>query len=874
MTLMLARRLPAARTSLLISRSKTLKPFLGFTYARYYSSSADLDAIYNDFNSSVNKSSGNSRNTGKFKNKGKSSQNNADSSSNTNLPNKKRNDGVELIDRGSLRPFDIDNEISNNSSKTLFEDLDKIQSSQNNQSNNKKENNKHDKDHENSGSRVDKKEKSSDSLHKNNNHNNISHERNDRRPPRNKTNDRFKGIRAGDKPRGKNFKDQRKNVGNGSSDLDKKNNFFEKLTDLTNEKKMELAMAKSAKPSYNDIEFSITLDPKSFPLQKIEPSIPQDETPRLEHDLDRVLFSPGVHTIKDLRTNVYNFPPHLENIISIREFDFQNVPTFVPSAQDTVLADLTASQKLKYSTSTSSLTSVLTQLHFLISRFRPPNSSMLSNNFRNENTDFSYTAKKPVSVFLRWNPKTKTYALDADKSQDEEIILSLLGQVLEAKLTVPHHEFETFVKPLDESKPAPPAQPPKNVYHYSSCGDFALRSQIDCYDPRLPGTGVFDVKTRAVCAIRHDIGYAQIKEGSDYQIRKMNGQFESYEREHYDLIRSALFKYSLQARIGRMDGIFVAYHNIRKFFGFEYLPLEEIDQIYHSPRSYNATPSSSDQHDIACSIAEREFQISIGLLSKILNEVTAKYPEQSVNLLFRAPTSYQDVEAIGSGMVVMAHAMPDTVIDNIQNGLPVVPIKSESVPKNSKKGKSDGRNREEKLIKHNREQLETKTLVNLYEEKYYGKMFDTIGWVVNLVNHVDGTKMPVNKSPDPLPTEDWTATAEFAPIPDTQLGMMLQSILANTAYEKDARAAAIDASADSPPVSKGRTVAPVDTTRRSKEEIEAIVVEQLKKLGKPSELESTLRALDEKGHLHLLEHEKKFGGKKKIVWTSSSSSSA
>ena len=172
----------------------------------------------------------------------------------------------------------------------------------------------------------------------------------------------------------------------------------------------------------------------------------------------------------------------------------------------------------------------------------------------------------------------------------------------------------------------------------------------------------------------------------------------------------------------------------------------------------------------------------------------------------------------------------------------------------------------------NREQLETKTLVNLYEEKYYGKMFDTIGWVVNLVNHVDGTKMPVNKSPDPLPTEDWTATAEFVTIPDTQLGMMLQSILANTAYEKDARAAAIDASADSPPVSKGRTVAPVDTTRRSKEEIEAIVVEQLKKLGKPSELESTLRALDEKGHLHLLEHEKKFGGKKKIVWTSSSSS--
>jgi hypothetical protein len=815
--------------------------------------------------------SGNNRNTGKFKNKGKNSQTHVDTSSNDILPSKKRNDGVELIDRSSLRPFDVDNEISNTSSKNLFENLDKIQSSQYDEPNNKNNNNnhnnnniKHDKDQENFGSRFD-------SFHKNNKHNNVSHERNDRRPPQTKTNDRFKGVRVGDKLGGKGFKDLRKNVDNGSSDFDKKNNFFEKLTDLANEKKMEQAMAEGTKLSYSDIEFSITLDPKKFPLQKIEPSIQQDESPRLEHDLDRVLFSPGVHTIKDLRTNVYNFPPHLENIMSIREFDFQNVPTFVPSAQDTVLADLTASQNLKYSTSTSSLTSVLTQLHFLISRFRPPNSSMLTNNFRNENTDFSYTAKKPVSVFLRWNPKTKTYSLDADKSQDEEIILSLLGQVLEAKLTTPNHKFETFVKPLDEAKPVSPVQPPKNVYHYSSCGDFALRSQIDCYDPRLPGTGVFDVKTRAVCAIRHDIGYAQIKEGSDYQIRRMNGQFESYEREHYDLIRSALFKYSLQARIGRMDGIFVAYHNIRKFFGFEYFPLEEIDQIYHSPKSYNSARSSSDQHDTACSIAEREFQISIGLLSKILNEVTTKYPEQSVNLLFRAPTSYQDVEALGSGMVVMAHVMPDAIIDKIQNGLPVEPFKPEPVATNSKKGKLDRRNREEKLLKHKREQLETKTLVNLYEEKYYGKMYGTIGWVINLVNHVDGTKMPVNKSPDPLPTEDWTATADFATIPDTQLGLVLQTILANTAYEKDSRTAATDVSGGSSPVNKGRTVAPVDTTRRSKEEIEAIVVEQLKKLGKPSELESTLRALDEKGRLHLLEHEKQFGGKKKVVWTSSSS---
>lgn len=31
-----------------------------------------------------------------------------------------------------------------------------------------------------------------------------------------------------------------------------------------------------------------------------------------------------------------------------------------------------------------------------------------------------------------------------------------------------------------------------------------MRSQLDAYDPRLPGNGVFDIKTRATMAIRKD----------------------------------------------------------------------------------------------------------------------------------------------------------------------------------------------------------------------------------------------------------------------------------------------------------------------------------------------------------------------------------
>ena len=35
-------------------------------------------------------------------------------------------------------------------------------------------------------------------------------------------------------------------------------------------------------------------------------------------------------------------------------------------------------------------------------------------------------------------------------------------------------------------------------------GSLMMRSQLDCYDPRLPGTGVFDIKTRACLPIRYD----------------------------------------------------------------------------------------------------------------------------------------------------------------------------------------------------------------------------------------------------------------------------------------------------------------------------------------------------------------------------------
>ena len=77
--------------------------------------------------------------------------------------------------------------------------------------------------------------------------------------------------------------------------------------------------------------------------------------------------------------------------------------------------------------------------------------------------------------------------------------------------------------------------------NFSQSDKFVLRSQLDCFDSRLPGTGVFDIKTRAVTAIRHDL--LNFKENSGYQIRTSQGLVESFEKEYYDLIRSAFLKY-------------------------------------------------------------------------------------------------------------------------------------------------------------------------------------------------------------------------------------------------------------------------------------------------------------------------------------------
>ena len=300
----------------------------------------------------------------------------------------------------------------------------------------------------------------------------------------------------------------------------------------------------------------------------------------------------------------------------VAEFDFSSLKEYITSSRDESLKRIAKEHGKRYMGSTSSMTAVLAHFHFLLSQWRSINTSMLSKAFPTPpQPNFTEMSRIPSAVFLRW--KDGAYAIDADKQFDSANVLSMLGKSMEKLLTLSTDDFERYRKSnpdqvTDEEQLAP------ETFHYSTMGDFLMRSQLDAHDPRLPGTGMFDLKTRAVISIRMDV--ENYEHGVGYEIKSRQGEFESYEREYYDMIRAAFLKYSMQVRMGRMDGIFVAFHNVERIFGFQYISLSEMDSTIHG------------QWDTT--LGDQEFKLGLDLLNKILDKATGEFPE-TVSQLYR-----------------------------------------------------------------------------------------------------------------------------------------------------------------------------------------------------------------------------------------------
>jgi hypothetical protein len=74
-----------------------------------------------------------------------------------------------------------------------------------------------------------------------------------------------------------------------------------------------------------------------------------------------------------------------------------------------------------------------------------------------------------------------------------------------------------------------------------------------------------------------------------------------------------------------MDGVFVAYHNTARVFGFQYVSLEEMDERLFGPESKSADPPS----DISAPTrGARVFEKCVKLLEKVTDEVVGVFGDR------------------------------------------------------------------------------------------------------------------------------------------------------------------------------------------------------------------------------------------------------
>ncbi|KAJ1898423.1 hypothetical protein LPJ66_002762 [Kickxella alabastrina] len=340
-----------------------------------------------------------------------------------------------------------------------------------------------------------------------------------------------------------------------------------------------------------------------------------NRVPKLGHGLERVLFSPGVHCLEDPHSGVYNFDPYIRNITQPAEFDYDKLTPYITSSKDETLMGYARQRRRQFVGSTSSMTHVLSHLYFAIAAGKKPDISSMSMAFADMPTGFTRGMRYPASIALRYHDGV--YAIDADKSFDVgDSILSILGKSLEKLLTSTPKEFDMYKK-MNSWKVK---DIPEENYHYVEFDEFVLRSQLDCRDDRLPRK-TFDLKTRGSLAVRMDLQNYEISKG--YQIHAMKGRLQSFEREYYDMVRSAFLKYNFQTRIGNMDGIFVAYHNTARMFGFQYISRQEMDRVLFGNEA----------------TGNKAFKSVLILLGKLLRTVTDQFPKRDIRVTFDSASS-------------------------------------------------------------------------------------------------------------------------------------------------------------------------------------------------------------------------------------------
>ncbi|KAJ3182958.1 hypothetical protein HDU87_007380 [Geranomyces variabilis] len=359
--------------------------------------------------------------------------------------------------------------------------------------------------------------------------------------------------------------------------------------------------------------------------------------PKLAHGLDKVLFRPGPHFMVDPLTGRSQFNKWIKDICQPEEFNYDAQPEYKIASDDVVSQQLALQHGLKYTSSTSSITAALAKTYLLVAQGKQVNRRHFSPALVTQPTRFTNGTRQPVSVILRY--RNGVYAVDSDKDPDEKWnILQILGKSMEKALTATPEEFDMYRKGNEHQ--LTPENMDKDYHRYAKIENFLLRAQIDCYHPKLPNK-TFDLKTRGTLPIR--MAPDEYLDNVDYKITGKDGVLQSFEREDYDMLRSAMLKYSFQVRIGGMDGVFVAYHSTAEIFGFQYLPLKTMDRWLFK------NSVTGDQ----------AFAVSVKLLQAAFDAVTKEFPEQDV----RVTLAQEDGLEHRQPLTVWAEPIPESPVD-------------------------------------------------------------------------------------------------------------------------------------------------------------------------------------------------------------------
>ena len=307
-----------------------------------------------------------------------------------------------------------------------------------------------------------------------------------------------------------------------------------------------------------------------------------DKIPRLTHNLDQIVEQPGIYKIEDLKGSMpkpsFDF---LKNIPQPHEMDFSQIPDYSPPSYDVNLREFARFSKSKYLMSTSTISSIISQVYYLFSVFQEADYEELPSYGKADMRRYMNAQRKPSSSFLRCVDKENDiYALDSDSGvfPPYHKILMDMGNILEKVYTMEPEHFEgVFIKGKQDLSKYSLVE--EDYHRFLKINDdLCLRSQIDCQSTLPNGEKiVYEIKTRATAPQRYEV--TRYKDFMDYKVDPIIGFMNSFEREYYDLIRGAFMKYFFQLKIGGMDGALIGFHNTVSNFGFEYVKRSTIEKL-------------------------------------------------------------------------------------------------------------------------------------------------------------------------------------------------------------------------------------------------------------------------------------------------------